>query len=219
MKTFKKISSLLVLAAVLLLTASDVTKAQDIEVSTGVDLYSTYVFRGVAFSGPSWQPGIEASSGGFALGAWGSQGYDGFQEMDLYLGYSFDFGLYLGLTDYYYPGSAFGDGESHAIEINAGFEVDNFSIAANFIPEEALNAGAAGSDTYFELGYSLDQADLFLGAGDGWHSSDGEFALVNVGVGTSKDIAITDTFTVPVSGAVIYNPDSEQFYILVGFSF
>jgi len=219
MKTLNKITSLLVLAVVLVFTSSDVTKAQEVEVSTGVDLYSTYVFRGVAYSGPSWQPSIELSTGGFAIGAWGSQGYDGFQEMDLYAGYSFDFGLYLGLTDYYYPGSSFGDGDSHAIEINAGYEIDSFSLAGNYILTEAPNAGSAGGDTYFELGYSLSEADLFIGAGDGWHSSDGEFALVNIGIGTSKEIVISDTFSIPVSGAAIYNPDSEQFYILVGFSF
>lgn len=219
MKTLNKITSLLVLAVVLVFTSSDVTKAQEVEVSTGVDLYSTYVFRGVAYSGPSWQPSIELSTGGFAIGAWGSQGYDGFQEMDLYAGYSFDFGLYLGLTDYYYPGSPFGDGDSHAIEINAGYEIDSFSLAGNYILTEAPNAGSAGGDTYFELGYSLSEADLFIGAGDGWHSSDGEFALVNIGIGTSKEIVISDTFSIPVSGAAIYNPDSEQFYILVGFSF
>ncbi|MCG8372931.1 MAG: hypothetical protein MI700_05340 [Balneolales bacterium] len=220
MKKLTKFASLLGVALVLTisLTHQDI-KAQEIEVSTGVDLYSTYVFRGIAFSGPSWQPYVEASSGGFAIGAWGSQGYDGFQEMDLYAGYSFDFGLSLGVTDYYYPGSPYGDGESHAIEINAGFEIDALSIAANFIPEEATNAGAAGEDMYFELGYAFDKASLFVGAGDGWHSSDGDFALVNVGVSTGKDIVVTESLTIPLSGAAIYNPDTEQFYILVGFSF
>lgn len=207
------------LAAVLMLSASDITNAQEVQVSTGVDLYSTYVFRGVAYDGPSWQPSVEVSSGGFAIGAWGSQGYGGFQEMDLYAGYSFDFGLYLGVTDYYYPGSLYLDGDSHAFEINLGYEKDAFSLAGNFIVNEAVSAGSAGGDLYFEAGYSLDQADLFIGAGDGWHSTDGEFALVNIGIGTSKDIVITDTFTVPVNGAVVFNPDSEQFYILVGFSF
>ncbi|MBO6525156.1 MAG: hypothetical protein JJ971_15110 [Balneolaceae bacterium] len=219
MNTFNRIISLLTLGVILVFTSGDISKAQDVEVTTGVDFYSTYVFRGVAYDGPSWQPAVEVSSGGFAIGAWGSQGYTGFQEMDLYAGYSFDFGLYLGVTDYYYPGSLYLDGDSHAFEINAGFEQDAFSLAGNFIVNEAVNAGSAGGDLYFEAGYSLDQADLFVGAGDGWHSTDGEFALVNIGIGTSKDIVITDTFTIPVSGAVVFNPDSEQFYILVGLSF
>ena len=40
-----------------------------LEVSTGVDLVSTYVWRGVAYSGPSWQPYLEAAAGNLTLGA------------------------------------------------------------------------------------------------------------------------------------------------------
>jgi|AntRauTorcE11897_2_1112592.scaffolds.fasta_scaffold00757_7 uncharacterized protein (TIGR02001 family) len=200
----------------------DIAKSQDL--STGVDLYSTYVFRGVAYSGPAIQPSVEFSAGGFALGAWGSQGIDGdpvngslgFQEMDLYASYSFDFGVSIGLTDYYYPGSPYGHEDSHALELNLGYSIGDLSLSGNYIFNEAADAGSAGKDKYFEVGYSAGPADLFVGAGDGWHSSDGDFALVNLGIGTSKEIGITDTFSIPLSGAVIFNPNSEQFYILAG---
>lgn len=225
MKTSKKISYLikslalgLVITLAFGLTNFNTAEAQ--EVSTGVDLYSTYVWRGVAYSGPSLQPSVELSSGGFAIGGWGSQGYDGFQEMDLYAGYSFDFGLSLGVTDYWYPGAAGSgpwlDGDSHAYELNLGYGIEDFSLSANYI---FAGSGSAGDDIYFEAGYSFEGASLFLGGGDGWHSSDSEFALVNIGVSTAKDIVITDTFTIPLSGAVIFNPDTEQLYILAGLSF
>ncbi|MEX0844309.1 MAG: TorF family putative porin [Balneolaceae bacterium] len=233
MKTSLKLTkilktSFLTLLGALFFSTLNPQTVQAQEVTTGVDLYSTYVFRGVAFSGPSLQPYVEFSSGSFAVGAWGSQGYDGFQEMDLYAGYEFDFGLYLGLTDYYYPGTPFfsytedpanGDFSSHAFEINAGYSIEDFSLSANYILNESSGAGSAGGDLYFEAGYSLGATDLFVGAGDGWHSTDGEFNVVNVGLGTSKDLVITDTFTIPLSGAVVFNPDSEQFYIFVGLSF
>jgi len=198
----------------------DTTQAQ--ELSTSVDLYSTYVFRGVAYSGPSIQPMVELSAGGFALGAWGSQGIDGnagspgFQEMDLYTSYSFDFGLSIGFTDYYYPGVPYGQEDSHAFELNLGYSIGDLSLSGNYIFNEAPGAGSLGEDMYFELGYSAGPADLFAGAGDGWHSTDGDFAIVNVGVGTSKEIKITDSFSIPLSGAVILNPNTEQFYILAG---
>jgi uncharacterized protein (TIGR02001 family) len=218
------LNTLLLVAACIALTfvpASTTLLAQEVEISTGADVVSTYVFRGIAYDGPSIQPSVELSSGGFAIGAWGSQGLSStaLQEMDAYAGYSFDNGLYLGVTDYYYPGSAYGSMDSHAFEVNASFSANAFSFAGNYILNEAADAGSAGSDMYFELGYSLDNADLFIGAGDGWHSSSGDFALVNVGITTSKDIEVSDTFTIPVSGSAIWNPDTEQFYILVGFSF
>ncbi len=215
----KNLKKLLLVAAFSLLALTPATSVfAQTEVSTGVDFYSTYVFRGIAFDGPSWQPSVEVSSGDFAIGAWGSQGYTGFQEMDLYVGYQLG-DLYVGLTDYYYPGSNWGSEDSHAFEVNLGYSADAFSVAANYILNEGTAAGSAGDDMYFELGYALDQADLFVGAGDGWHSANGDFAVVNVGIATSKDIVITDEFTLPLSGAAIWNPDSEQFYILVGFSF
>lgn len=227
MKTSLKLSKILktlslggFLAILIALSTTQTANAQEVEVTTGVDLYSTYVWRGVAYSGPSLQPAVELSSGGFAIGAWGSQGYDGFQEMDLYAGYSFDFGLSLGVTDYWYPGplgsGPWLDGDSHAYELNVGYGIDNFSLSANYI---FAGSGSAGDDIYFEAGYSFDAASIFLGAGDGWHSSDTEFALVNIGVSTSKDIVVTETFTIPLSGAVIFNPDTEQLYILAGLSF
>ncbi len=212
MKNLKKL--LLVLA----LTMPATTALAQTEVSTGVDFYSTYVFRGIAFDGPSWQPSVSVTSGDFSVGAWGSQGYTGFQEMDLYAGYQLG-DLYVGLTDYYYPGSAWGSEDAHAFEVNLGYSMDAISLAGNYILNEGTVAGSTGGDMYFEVGYALDQADVFVGAGDGWHSTTGDFSLVNIGVSTGKDIVITEDFTLPLSGAAIWNPDSEQFYILVGFSF
>lgn len=211
-----KLFSVLLLTFFISVSGSKEASAQ-LEVSTGVDLVSTYVWRGVAYSGPSWQPYVEAAAGNLTVGAWGSQGYDGFQEMDLYASFSLG-DLSIGLTDYYYPGSDYLDGDSHAFEVNLGYSMGSLSIGANYILNEAAGAGSAGGDMYFELGYSGAAADVFIGAGDGWHSSTGDFGLVNIGVTKSKEIKITEHFSLPVSGAVIFNPDSEQFYILAGIS-
>ena len=224
----KNASKMITAVLLLLITAMSVRPVQAQEISTGADFVSTYVWRGVAYAGASIQPFVDITAGNFSIGGWGSQGYDGFQEMDLYLSYSFDFGLSLGITDYYYPGTPWlsfsedadaGDASSHALELNAGYGTGAFSLSANYIFNEASGAGSAGGDTYFELGYALSGADLFIGAGDGWHSSDGEFALVNLGVTVSKELKITETFSVPLFGTMVLNPDSEQFYLLAGVSF
>lgn len=216
---------LLTLFIIVLSSQFQTANAQDdvsSSIGTGLDLYSTYVWRGVAYSGPSIQPYVEYNSSGFTLGAWGSQGIDGFQEMDLYTGYSFDFGLSLGVTDYYYPGSPFFDDAVHAFELNTGYSFGDLSVSGNYI---FAGDGAAGDDTYFELGYSAGPADFHIGGGDGWHSSAGpttvnpdndEFTIVNIGVSTTKEIIFTDDFSLPVYGSVILNPDTEQFYITAG---
>ncbi len=230
MTNFTKINTikyfLTTLSILFIATSFQTVQAQDdgeVTVSTGVDIYSTYVWRGVAYAGPSLQPYVELGAGGFSLGAWGSQGIDGsftdgsngFQEMDVYTSYTFDFGLSLGVTDYYYPGTLYFEEDSHAFELNGGYSTGGLSLSANYI---FAGGGSVGDDVYFQLGYDVGQANLFIGGGDGWHSTDTEFTIVNIGVGTSKEIEITDSFSLPVSGAVILNPDTEQFYITAGIS-
>lgn len=201
--------------------------AADTEVSVGADLVSSYVWRGVKFGeGAALQPYVEIANGGFAIGAWGSFGlaHDDALEADLYVGYGFENGLYIGLTDYYFPGSDYfeysGEESSHAFELNLGYEIGNVSLSGNvFLNDSSEGAGTVGDDMYFELGYSFGLASLFVGAGDGWHTSDGDFALCNVGISAEKEITVTDTFTLPLFGSVILNPDSEQMYIVVGMSF
>ena len=215
----------LIVAASLFILIAFTPNAKAQEWSTGLDIYSSYIWRGAKFgSGPAFQPSIEYSTGGFAIGAWGSinSSTDEAAEMDMYLAYGFDFGLSIGLTDYYYPGTEYFDYSTetgaHALELNLGYEIGGLSLAGNYFFNEAGGAGTAGGDMYFELGYGFENVDVFLGAGDGWHTPDGEFGIVNIGVSTSKEIKITDSFSLPLSGSAILNPTTEQFYIVVGIS-
>jgi len=203
--------------ALVALVATTGAKAQ--EFSASADIVSSYVWRGVQYSGVSVQPTLEFSTGGFSIGSWGSAGLDGFLEMDMYASYGFDFGLSLGVTDYYYPGalgdpanSWFGMG-SHAFEANLGYGIKNLSISANYI---FAGGGSVGNDLYFELGYDFGKFNIFAGAGNGWHTSDGSFGLVNVGINTSKEIKITDSFSLPISASAILNPSTKQYYLVAG---
>ncbi len=198
--------------------------------SVGADLVSRYIWRGVDYgNAPAVQPTVEFSAGNLAIGAWGSyalgsnDGTSTFREADLYASYGFDFGLSLGITDYYYPGTKWGEfGDkisSHAFEFNAGYELGSLSLSGNYMINNSIyGAGAEDGTMYFEAGYAFKSVDLFVGAGDGWHSSSGEFEVVNVGIGTSKDIKITDSFSLPLFGQAIINPNTEQFHIVVGLS-
>jgi uncharacterized protein (TIGR02001 family) len=209
--------------------AATTAKAQ---FSVGADMVSRYVFRGIDFgNAPALQPTIEYSAGNFTIGTWGSYalapntstGGASLNEADLYASYSFDFGFSLGLTDYYYPGSDWFEFEeevsSHALELNLGYETGSLSLAGNYMLNNSLmGAGAEDGTVYFEAGYAFENVDLFIGAGDGWHSMGGDFEVVNIGIGTSKDIKFSETFSLPVFGQAIINPNTEQFHIVVGLS-
>lgn len=214
MKTVKFFAVAMV--AMLATTAS--VKAQEFKASA--DVVSQYVWRGSSFSGVSVQPTLDFTSGGFSIGAWGSAGFDGFLEADLYAKYAFGFGLTLGLTDYYYPGTSYFDLSkatgAHGLELNLGYTTGGLSISGNYIFNQAGGAATVGGDKYFELGYAFEKFSIFAGAGDGWHTPDAKFALCNVGISTVKEIKITDTFSVPLKASAILNPKTEQFFLVAG---
>lgn len=231
MKTPKNLWMLFVVVF-FVLTAMDV-KAQDEPqeeaqdessgFNTGVDIYTNYIWRGTKLgTGPSVQPSIEYTAGGFTVGVWGDFDASGYSEVDPYVSYSFPFGLTLTISDYYYPSLPLFDvsdtAGSHAFEFSALYEIGGLSLSANFIPNEAPGAGSTGEDFYFEAGYSFKSFNVFLGAGNGWLTTDGEFNICNIGIGTSKEIKITDTFSVPVNGQFVVNPELEQMMLVVGFS-
>ncbi|MDF1546893.1 MAG: hypothetical protein P1P88_03675 [Bacteroidales bacterium] len=218
--------------SVLLIAISANIKAQESEVveeevsspfTVGADLVSSYVWRGVKFGGPALQPMVEFSKSGFTLGAWGSFGIgpvdEAVNEADLYVSYGFDFGLSIGLSDYYYQGAPYfeyGDSiSSHALEINVGYEIKNLSISANYILNNSTyGAGSVGGDMYFELAYAFKNFNFFIGAGDGWHTSTNNFEVCNIGISASKELKISDKFSLPVSGLVSINPQLETLNIV-----
>jgi uncharacterized protein (TIGR02001 family) len=192
--------------------------------SVNVDLYSNYIWRGSKYgSGPAVQPSVKFNSAFFTVGVWGSFDASGYAEADPYVSFALPMGFSVGLTDYYYPGLQYFDvtkaSGSQAFELNGGFTKGGLSLAANYIINEAGGAGSAGGDTYFQAGYAFNIFNLFVGAGNGWHTADGSFAVCNLGIGASKEIKLFDAFTIPVNGQVIFNPDKEQLYVVVGFSF
>ncbi len=236
MKRLKRLASGLLLAGFL----SSFSYAQDDATTSpftlGADVVSSYVWRGTYFGGPSIQPGIAFNQGGFTLGAWGSWGFDNsVREADLYISYEFGFGLSLGITDYHYQGGAnwlrFGsDSAAHAYELNAGYQLGSLSLSANYILNQSdggdgSGALSMGGDTYFELTYAFKSFDVFVGAGNGWHTTIDEdngadvFSVCRIGIATTKEVKITDDYSLPLFGSVEVNPNGEEFNLVVGVSF
>jgi hypothetical protein len=192
--------------------------------TTGADLYSSYVWRGTRLgSGPHIQPAIEYSRGSFTAGAWASFDFYGYEEVDISFAVDIPGGFTIGMVDYYLPGLRYFDYStadgSHAFEVNLGWESDNVWLSANYIINEAGGAGSYGNDLYFEAGLSFEYFSLLLGAGNGWHTGDGSFNACNLGLEVTEEIAVTDRFTIPVTGKLIFNPDREQLFLAVGFTF
>lgn len=233
MSKLKRILSVIALAAVTLGATAQ-------GFSTGLDIYSSYIWRGAKFgSGPAFQPYVDYTTGGFSVGAWGSvnASSDEALEMDLYASYSVG-PVSLTVTDYYFGGSFLdysSEGGIHFIEPLIGVSLGDLSLTAAYM----FGPGFESGDTYLEAAYSFGSFDLTLGLGDGAYTAysetstemidgeemevetamGGDFMICNIGISTSKEIKISDDYSLPVSGAVTLNPATEGFYISVGVSF
>jgi hypothetical protein len=218
-----------IIVAITLLSAAWSLPAQEAESkwTAGADLVSSYLWRGLYLSNAAVQPGISFSAGGFSVGGWGSASFDGVLEADLYAAYTFGFGLSLGVTDYYFPSieggnDYFDTGKTtgaHILELNGGYEISGFSLSANYVLNEAGGAGSVGGDKYFEVGYAYRNINLFVGGGDGLQTEDGDFKITNIGIGVTKELTITPSFTLPLTCSAILNPDREKFYLVAAVSF
>lgn len=233
--------SLLAAAVIMLLALTPNMMAQETAKSSldfGSDVVSRYVWRGTDFgNSPSIQPYLSYSIAGFEIGAWGSFATNGadMQEVDLYASYTFLEDMFsVGVTDYFFPSSGvvmndyfdYSDSTTgHIYEGNLSFNGTDripLSFAANY------NFYGADKDKswYFELGYNGNcktvDYNVFIGAttGEGIYLTPGAdgFSVVNVGLGLSKDIRITDKWSLPVFGQLITNPQAQNIFFVFGFS-
>lgn len=220
----------LLIATSLLLLIAFTPNAKAQEMDTGLDIYSSYVWRGIKFgTGAAFQPYVEFSAGGFALGAWGSYcvSDDEAGEADLYASYGFDLGdnasLSLTVTDYYFPapGVEYFNGDNHYFEPMIGLSAGAFSFTAAYMFYDGAGTdGDDSGDIYLEAAVTAGPVDISLGGGNGQYSmkDDAGFDICNIGISTSKEVKITDSFSIPLSGAVILNPSYETFHVVVGIS-
>jgi len=189
----------------------------------GVDFASRYVWRGMEFSdSPVVQPYAEFNSGNFTLGIWASYETGGQvvgQEFDFYASYSIG-AVSIGFTDYAFPIDGMSDGyfqmKNHIGEATISFDgVEKFPLTL-MVGLNVYNDDE--NSVYTEIGYpfTIGETELsaFVGAGNEIYSFDGDYVLTNFGLSASKDIKITDSFSLGVSASAIFNPDTEDAYLV-----
>lgn len=202
--------------------------------NVGADIVSRYVWRGADYGeSASVQPALTFSTGGLEIGTWASYAMnpDGApaNEHDLWVSYTAGI-ITLGITDYYFPNAGFdffdfdGDGEgAHLIEPFVsvsgpqGFPVSFYAgYFAHNDPDNSVYLNA----TY---PFAIDGVDLSFGVGaspteSALYGTDG-FGIIEMILGASKSIPITEGFSLPLSVAYILNPYAETSFLVVGLSF
>ena len=223
------------IVAFLCLASPQAMRAQDsLSVELQADVVSQYIWRGLNLGHISVQPEMALGWKGLRLSAWGNVGLDSkdTREVDLTLSYETG-GLSLGVIDYwsdnndsryfYYKTPETG----HAFEAFVGYDFGCFGVswqtvfAGNDFSEDD---GKRTYSSYLELTAPFTLATCEWEASVGivpWKAAYYEasgFAVTNISLGVTKDIRITDSFSLPIFGRLIANPSEQQFYFVAGFT-
>ncbi len=189
----------------------------------GVDFASRYIWRGGSFSdSPAIQPYVELAAGNFTLGIWASYETGGEvvgQEFDFYASYAIG-AFSVGFTDYSFPRDDSSDGyfmlKNHIGEATLSFGgVESFPLTA-MIGVNVYNDDDNSIYTEFGYPFKIGETALsaFVGAGNEIYTTNGSYKVTNFGVSASKDVKITDTFNLGVSASAIFNPDTDDAYLV-----
>jgi hypothetical protein len=208
--------------------------------SVHADVMSRYIWRGLVFSpAVNIQPLVDYTYKGLSVGSWGSYGVGtNYFETDLYLSYSLG-NLSITLFDYYNEMETamdsvnyfnFKAGETwHMLEATLAYTIsEDFPLtvtAATFFYGADYNYTDKKQfySTYLELAYAFSvkevSANVFLGGclNKGLYAD--KAAIVNVGVKAVKNIKLSDTFELPISGSFILNPYAEDVFLVLGLHF
>ncbi|MDR1342013.1 MAG: hypothetical protein LBK18_02015 [Prevotellaceae bacterium] len=240
-------------------------KKNDVNFSVGVDMVSSYVWRGAYQAGVSAQPSVGVELAGFSLSSWGSVDVDaGFKEVDFTLSYSIA-GLDAAVTDYWWGGEGaygyFSRGNSydpadpdkkvsdHLFEATLAYTLPieklplklswSTFFAGNDFKYDAAGKVSRAFSTYIEASYPFTVKDVALDVALGvrpWESPayqpastlespaapsyySADFAVVNISLKATKELKITDSFTLPVFGRLIFNPNTEDVFLVCGITF
>ena len=223
----------LAICAIAVLAVSNI-KAQGF--STGADIVSSYVWRGipqedvtgVKGGAPNIQPYAAFTTGKLTLGSWASSSFaGGLKEVDLYATVSLSSKFAVTLTDYYYNFASqpnyfkYNNSTGHVFEGTLAYTGSAFSASVNtmFAGADKKVNGDNALSTYVELGYQIAPvAKIFLGGSLGASQTYGTtgFGITNLGIKVSKSIAITDKFSLPVYAIVGANPYLKSTFFVAG---
>ena len=221
------------------LVASATTLAQDkVETTISGDIVSSYIWRGQDLGNVSLQPTLGVAYKGLSLSAWGSVGLtdsNDTKELDLTLSYSIG-GFNVGITDYWFntgldPENRYfkygAHQTNHLFEATVGYDFGVASLQwyTNFAGNDGTNKnGKRAYSSYFEVvvPFKLSAIEWTATAGAvPWATTSygtTGFAVTNLALRATKDIKITDTFSVPLFAEVAANPCSQKAYLVLGFT-
>ena len=227
-----------VLMAIMIATGMCATAQESVETTIGADVVNQYIWRGQNLGNVSLQPTLGVSYKGLSLTAWGSVGLANStdtKEFDLTLSYTLG-GLNVGVTDYWFnqgglePAGRYFKYDAHGtirvFEANIGYDFGFASLQwfTNFSGNDYKADGKRAYSSYVEVAvpFKLSAIEWTATAGavptESVQYGTSGFAVTNLALKATKDIKVTDTFSVPVFAQVVANPCAQMSYLVLGFT-
>ena len=218
----------------------EIESESKIETTISGDIVSSYIWRGQDLGSAAIQPTLGVGYKGLSLSAWGSYGITDpadTKEFDLTLAYTTG-GFNIGITDYWFNAGLDPDNRyfmykahstNHVFEANIGYDFGFASLQwyTNFAGNDGVNeSGKRAYSSYVEASVPFKLATVDWTATVGvipyattfyneWTSG---FSVTNLALKATKDIKITDSFSIPIFGQVVANPRTEKAYLVLGFT-
>ena len=227
-----------ILTAIALLLSGTAVAQEKLHTTICGDFVNEYIWRGQKLGDVAVQPSLGIEYKDFSFTAWGSYGLtnpDDVKEFDLTIGYAIG-GLNLGITDYWFSEGLDPDGRyfkydahgtNHVFEANVGYDFGFASLQwyTNFLGNDGVgNDGKRAYSSYFEV------SAPFRFGGSEWTVTAGAvpfatssyatsgFAVTNLSVKATKELRVTDSFTLPLFAGITVNPCAQKAYCVFGFT-
>ena len=224
--------------AISVLSGFSAQAQETVETTISTDVVSSYIWRGQDLGSTAVQPTLGIDYKGFSLSAWGSYGLVNTadtKEFDLTLAYTIG-GFNIGMTDYWFdrggldPENRYfkydAHGTNHVFEATVGYDFGVASVQwfTNFTGNDYKADGKRAYSSYMEVvvPFKLSAIEWTATAGavpsESVQYGTNGFAVTNLALKATKDIKITDSFSVPVFGQIAANPCSQKAYLVFGFT-
>ena len=232
----KKVFRLFTLTALSLFGVTAVEAQEKVNATVEADVVNQYIWRGQELGNTAFQPTLGIDYKGLSLSAWGSVGLTDptdTKEFDFTLAYTIG-GFNIGVTDYWFNAGLDPENRyfmyeahrtNHVFEANVGYDFGPLALQwyTNFAGNDGVNKdGKRAYSSYFEISapFKLATCDWTATAGAVPYATDfygtNGFAVTNLALRATKDIKVTDSFSIPIFGEVSANPCSQKAYLVFG---
>lgn len=225
-KLFSLIALALLIPAVSFAEPADstatVSRKSPVEAGIGVDLVSSYLWRGSQLDRAAIQPDAYISWKGLTLDVWGSAGIVGesaSREIDLSLSYEIK-GFSIIFTDYFCPAAdtdLFFENGAHTLEVGVGYDLLGY-VQFNWYTNVYNDSDYS---SYFEVSapFSIGAVDFSAAVGMSPYRSAAYgttgFNVVNCSLAARHDFEFSKV-TVPLSAQLMFNPVLKQAFFCAG---